>query len=776
MARKLLKCVPIAVLILMTVSCSVYKHVPDGEYLLNRVSVNVDGYEKEKANVSKYRSMSYQTPNRKWFGLFRIPLRVYSISGKGSADSDRRNLFRRIGEEPVILDTALCNASVSNIRKALFNKGYLKAAVDKHIAYHRRPEADVIYTLHPGTQYLVADYSMEIADKALDSLLRHPEVVSASLINPEMPLDADVLESERTRIVSLLQTRGYYSFSKENISFVADTTNGSEMVSLTMHIRPYGTSGTDSIIRYPVYTLDSVRYVLGGSPSNGGIDLSGYVRVDLGDGACYYYSSDGLFKLKPKILRSHTFLSRGRLYNSNVVSRTYSSLGRLSAVKYSNITFDENREEQTVNANVLLTPNQKYSFSAEVEGTNTAGDFGVAAALLFTDRNVFGGSEQLSLKLRGAFEAISNLPGYSGNSYKEYGIEANLDFPELLLPFVSPEFQRRSQAVSQLSLMLNSQRRPEFDKLIFTSGWSYIWSSRRYTQRFDVLDVNYLTVPWISEKFKHEYLDSIDSRRSILRHNYEDLLITRMGYSFYYSNAAISSTNPLNFSLRINAESSGNLLYGIYRLANLPVNSDGQYQFLGIAFAQYFRSDGSFTMNRKLDDWNNILFHVEYGVALPYSNSTAVPFEKRFYAGGANSVRGWAVRELGPGSYRNNGGFVNYITQAGDVKLGASVELRSRLFWKLNFALFADAGNIWTIREYDEQPDGVFKFDRFYRQIGVSCGCGVRLDLNFLVVRIDYGKQIVNPAYADNTAERYPLFNKVDYRSSAFHFAIGYPF
>lgn len=775
MAGLLRKLFALPVIMLLMASCSVYKYVPEDEYLLNKVKIKVE--EGKLENPSQYRTMSYQTPNTKWLGLFRIPLRIYSLSGKSKIDTDGKNLFRRMGEKPVILDTLLCRSSQYNMARALANKGYLKATVDKKIRHYNRPKADVSYILKPGTRYFVDSYEMYISDAAIDSLVKMHDKLNPSLVEPGMPLDASVLESERERIVNLLQMRGYYAFNKDNISFVADTVEGSNLASLSMHLKPFETDSAGNPQPYPVYTLDSVSYVLSETANLSDDILSRYSRIDI-DGSSYYYydHGNGKLRLRPKIIRSHSFLDSGRRYSSAAVSRTYSSLAQLSPVRYSNIRFEENADTRTLDVRVFMAPNPKYSFSAEVEGTNTAGDFGAAASVSLINRNLFGGAEQLTMTLRGAFEAITNLPGYSGNSYIEYGIEANLIFPEFLFPFINPDFQRSSQASSQLSIMLNVQKRPEFNKRVFTFGWSYLWSDRRHSHRFDLLSVNYLMVPWISETFRKEYLDPIGNRNSILRYNYEDNLIMRMGYSFYYSNARLKLNRPLTVSLRLSAETAGNLLYGISRLSHASVNEFGQYKFMDIAFAQYVKTDGSFTLNWRIDKWNNLLFHTEYGVAYPYSNSTTVPFEKRYYAGGANSVRGWAVRELGPGRYRGDMSAINYITQAGDIKLGASIELRSHLFWKLNAAFFVDAGNIWTIKEYDEQPGGCFDFNSFYRQIGVSYGAGIRLDLNFLVLRLDFGMQMVNPAYDSSEPERYPFLHHVDYRDYAFHFAVGYPF
>lgn len=776
MGKKTLTYLLFILLVVVTASCSVYKYVPEGEYLLH--SVSIESGEEDAAGALQLRNMLYQTPNTRWLGLFRIPLRIYSLSPK-SVDENKggESYLRNLGEKPVILDTLLCENSVNNIRRALTNAGYLKADVTREITYSRRPKADVRYVLDPGPEYIVSEYNTVIPDDAIDSLLSDEAVSGTSLISTGMRLDASTLDSERDRIATFLQTRGYYGVGKENVYFVADTLSGSTDVNLTLYVRPYLDEERREIA-YPVFRLDTIRYILGGT-SGFTDDLRRYSFVE-DNGDLFYYISDdnGHLRLKPRIIRNHSFLARNRVYDSRAVSRTYSSLSNLGIVKYSTIKFNEDPHNGTLNADVYIAPYPKYSFAAELEGTNTAGDMGVAAQISLSDRNTFGGGEKLTMTLRGAFEAITNLPGYAGNSYREYGIEANLEFPELLLPFIKPEFQRRSQATSQLGFMLNSQNRPEFRKLVLTFTWSYLWRMRRHSHRIDLFDVNFLTVPWISDQFQKEYLDPIDDRHSILRYNYEDMLLTKIGYTYYYTNANANSLTekPLTFTVRASAETSGNVLDGVSSLLGAETNASGQYLCLGVAFAQYLRSDGAFTLNWKIDKWNNLLFHAEYGLAYPYANSSSVPFEKRFYSGGANSVRGWAVRELGPGVYRGENNAVNYIKQAGDVKLGASVEFRAHLFWKLNAALFADAGNIWTIREYEEQPGGMFRFNEFYKQFGVSCGAGIRLDLNFLVFRVDYGKQIINPAYEKSSPEYFPIANSVDYRDYAFHFAIGYPF
>ena len=734
-------------------SCSVYKYVPADEYLLTNVSVKVE--DAKIQNVSKYKSLSKQTPNSRVFGLFRIPLRMYSLLGGKEG---------KIGEAPVLYDSIYAMETARDMRKLLVNSGYLNADVHYKTEKYRRRKIDVEYILNPGEPYVVENIKSVIEDETIASIIKNSN--TRPLLNKGMKLDVVTLDNERIRIVEILQKQGYYRFDKSFITFQADTIANSKQVDLTMFI------DGDS---HKQYEIGDITYVLTDN-TNYSLDNYNNYNVQESDGFRILYDSQKKRpELKQQTLSGHSFLREGMLYNTDSITKTYSTLSKLSFNQYSNIVFDVDEESDKLNTSVFFVKRPKHSLRLEAEGTNTSGDFGAAAALSIINRNLFRGSEQFSLKVRGAYEAITSL-GYSGNRYLEYGAEANLEFPSLILPLVPLDFQRKSQATTQFSLEYNAQSRPEFKKILFTTRWSYLWTPNwRQTHRIDLADWNYLTVPWIDPKFKTEYLDPITGQNSILRYNYEDLLITRIGYQFVLSNARTNAVRPLQYSFRFNLETSGNMLYAASKLLEASKNKDGQYECMDIAFAQYVKNDMSYTLNWRINQSNNLLFHVESGIALPYLNSNSVPFEKRYFAGGANSVRGWSVRELGPGAYVRNDNKIDYIKQSGDIKLGASIEYRSHLFWKFNAALFVDAGNIWTIKDYADQPGGQFLFDEFYKQIAVSYGAGLRLDFNFLVVRLDMGVKAINPNYTSGK-EKYPILNPNLKRDLAFHFAVGYPF
>ena len=348
----------------------------------------------------------------------------------------------------------------------------------------------------------------------------------------------------------------------------------------------------------------------------------------------------------------------------------------------------------------------------------------------------------------------------------------------LLFPYVKREWGTEHNASSEIALQYNLQNRPEFQRRVLTAAWRYRWNNtnQRVQHRFDLLEVNYVYMPWISKTFKEQYLDSLGRTNAILKYNYENLLITKMGYTYSYNSlGAREQTYGKNaYTVRFNIETSGNVLNAITRLANGKRNSAGQYTFCGTAFAQYVRGDFDYSKSIRIDKNNSVAFHGAIGIAYPYGNSDQLPFEKRYFAGGANSVRGWSVRSLGPGTYNGKDKGINFLNQSGDIKLDLSLEYRAQLFWKFSGAAFVDAGNIWTIREYKDQPGGEFRFGTFWKEIALSYGIGLRMDANFFIVRFDAGMKAIDPAYTGR--KHYPILHHDFDRDFAFHFAVGLPF
>ena len=719
-------------------SCSASRDLPEGTYMLDKVKVMTDG---KYQDINPTQMMNYvrQKGNARWFSAIKIPLGVYAMAGKDSSWINRT--LRQMGEAPVIYDTLLARQSCEDLQLALQNKGYLDAQVEMFIKPHRR-KMDALYVLHPGKPYYISDFTTDIQDSVIARMIasRKP------LLYNGLQFSTDALNAERSQITSFLQNQGYFRFHKEFITYRARKDSARHEVGLTMVLHPYRANSEARDTLHSRYWIRNISYESGAL-------------------------NDSVIHLRSSVLKENTFLTEGQPYSSSQLQNTYNHFGRLGAVRYTNISFQPVADTTLLDTKIQIQTNKPSTISFQPEGTNTSGDLGAAVSLTYQNRNIFRGSETFTMKVRGAYEAIRGLEGYSNQDFIEYSIEGRLTFPRFIIPFLSAESRRRNTATSEVSLMYDSQDRPEFHRRVLSSGWRYLWKKQGHpdSYRFDVLDLNYVFMPWISDTFRKEYLDNPSNSNVILRYNYEDLFIMKMGFGYTYNNGRVA--------LKTNVESAGNLLGLGTAIFGGSKNVNGQYRVFDIAYAQYVKADVDFARNllgRAYKD--QLIFHVGLGVAYPYGNSKVLPFEKRYFSGGANSVRGWTVRSLGPGRYKDKDGRINFITQTGDLKIDLNLEYRTHLFWKFNGAVFLDAGNIWTLRQYDEQPGGQFTFKSLITDLAVSYGLGLRLNFDFFVLRFDMGMKAINPAYQTEDEAHYPLIHPRFSRDFAFHFAVGMPF
>ena len=725
-----------AVIIFVCTSCSTTKFVPDGKYLLTDVKIETDN---KSVNTSQMEQYINQKANTKWFSLFAVPLGTYNLSGRDSTKWINR-ILKRLGEEPVLFDTLKAEMSRKNLGTVMQNMGYLHADVSlKTIANDKKIK--VIYTLHPGKPYFIGNIEYDIYDKNIAQILDMKNENNRGL-KKGMIFSINNLENERKRITNILSASGYYKFNKDYIIYEADSTRANDSIDIKLKLMKFRADSKSPEKDHNRYYINTVNFT----------------------------SADGdKIKLRRSVLSDNLAIKEGAPFCEHDLQTTYNNFARLQAVKYTNIHFEELPDTSLLNCNIQLSTNKPNTISFQPEGTNTAGDLGAAASLTYENRNLFHGSEMLSIQLRAAFEAITGLEGYQAEDYEEYNIEGRLMFPRFIAPFLSENFRRNSNAHSELTVSYNLQNRPEFHRRVFTAAWKYLWNAPKQnsTYRFDLIDLNYVYMPWISEKFKEDYLDDDSNRNAILRYNYEDLFIMKMGFGMTYNNGV--------HAIKANIETSGNILSLLSGVSKFDKNSQGQYTLFNIAFAQYVKADFDYTRLFTFDWRNSLALHFGFGIAYPYGNSKILPFEKRYFSGGANSVRGWNVRELGPGKFKGTDGRIDFINQTGDMKLDFNLEYRTALFWKFNGAFFIDAGNIWTLRSYADQPGGQFKFDEFYKQIAVSYGLGIRLNLDYFILRLDMGVKAINPAYT-TTEEHYPIISPNFKRDFSLHFAVGLPF
>lgn len=779
---------PALLLLFLMNSCSVDKFIPENKTLLRKVDLRSDD---KGVRPSDYRSYVRQEPNSRWFSILKVPLALYSLS---PADTTRRRgkFFRKIGEAPVIYDESLTEYSARGLSSALFASGYLHASVSVDTLVHGR-KTDVTYHMHPGRRYYFTDISHDFDNEEIFDLLRQSDV--PSVLHVGSPVDVSLLSEERNRIVSILHEQGYYKINKEFVSFLVDTLADEGSASLTIKFAlPPGMERDDSYRRFryrDIIIHEESPLVSNATADTTGGDFSenGFVIRKSG-GKNIVVEEYGNTALRRRVYMGNVSLRPDSLFRESDFQRTYSELNRLSAVAYTSMRLlpVADSDSALLDADIRIARNRPHAVSAELEGTNTSGDLGAAVVLSYSNRNFFKGSELFSVKLRGAYEAITGLEGYNDANYFEYGIESSINFPYHRLPF--SKRHRRLRATSSLRLMFDSQDRPEFHRRVFTGEWTYRWTSPRHPglqHRFSPVSLNYIFMPWISNTFRHDYLDGEDARYSILRTSYENIFLMNASYTLTYNSSLarertsesspFSSAAPLSrgWQLKFHIETAGNLLYAISSMTGAHRNSAGQFQYFNNVYSQYVKTEIDFAKLTLIDERNTFAFHAFFGIAIPYGNTSVVPYEKRYFAGGANSLRGWSVRTLGPGSRNPSNGKIDFVNQTGNMKLDLSVEWRTKLFWKLGGAIFIDAGNVWNTRTYPNDEGGKIDFRHLYRQIAVSYGLGLRLNFDYFVLRFDAGMKAVNPAVPKGR-DHFPLIHPRFSRDFAFHFAVGMPF
>lgn len=753
------------IIICVLAACSSTKDIPQGQYLLDKVSLDIDN---PAVNNVELEALFKQKPNDP-----KLKLRIYNMIGSDTTTWLKKKI-KSLGEPPVIYSQQSTAQTVKELTIEMKNKGYLNNNVISTVDTVGK-KARVKYTITSNAPYRVHNFEIARPNERIDSLIERRNFRNRSLLKTGTIFDMATLESERSRISSMLRNRGYFAFSEDNLHYYADTTLKANQVDLRLAF-------LDSVHVYPSY-IRNVNVYSGYDPLNSSV----YVIKDTVqyNGITIYYDSTHF--LRPKVLDDNVLIRPEKLYRENLSNRTYNYIKSLRSIGRTNIMYETVNEDSTLlDCNIYITPSDIHSIQLGLDGTTKAGDFGIASNITYTHHNIFNGAEELGIKLRGAYEFVS---GESDNmlthNYYEFGIGTSLKFPKIHIPFIGKLAKQHFFVSSEYSVSFDIQDRPEYTREFFNFSWKNRWEndSKTLSHTLNLLDINYVMMPVVSDTFQ-TYLNQ--QSNSLTKYSYENIFTAGLSYNLVYSNSFSRRHRPQQYTIRFNAESSGNILNSIFSLANANKSSTGQYNILGNPFAQYLKGDISYSQTYKLDSKNSLAFHLMTGVAYAYGNSTMLdttkmdgsstailPFEKRYYSGGPNSIRGWSTRHLGPGSY--NGDENNLSTHVGDIKLEMSLEYRYRWIKWLEFALFTDAGNIWTIRDYDNQQGGKFDFNKFYKEIAIGAGFGLRFDLTFLILRIDAAKRVYDPGRAEGDRWTF-LSQKISGKNSGIYFAIGYPF
>lgn len=745
-------------------SCNTTKNIPEGEYLLNSNRIKVDS---RKIDATFFESFVRQQPNNK------IRLSVYNMAGSDTARWLNR-FIRKLGQSPVIYSPQLTGISMLQINRQLNNQGYLRAEVDT-VLNARGQKMSVTYNIRNNGIYTIRNYEYTIDNPEIMKSLAPARKYTS--IQPGVDFNQENLENSRDHLTSFLRNIGYFNFSKEYLFFRVDTTLNTHQadVFLSLHeprdsvtFKKFKIRNVSIMSGYDAMSRDNRRVFA--NP-----DTTEYKGIKIIRGKNNFLRNSSVYR--------NNFLRPGRFYSDIGFTRTVGSFNGIGAIKQTNIRINPvdgnpNDSIQYLDALITIAPANTHFLQTEIQGTHSAGDLGISPSVTYQHQNLFNGGEILKLRLRGAYEFINNSEGsdISDKNYYEFGADASLSFPLFLFPWLKKSWREQPSASTQISLGINNQHRKEYTRQFFNAALTYRWKSYhdQLSHSLSLWSINYIRMPWVSDAFRDRYLNNPSPSYAMFRESYKDVLISSMIYGITFTNSynRFGRTPKNQVTVRGNIDLSGMLPRLVTSFYEAQRDSLGKKQIMGISYAEYIKGDLSYAQTHRLNTKTRLAFRVGLGLATPFGNSDVLPFESRYFSGGANSVRGWSTRGLGPGSMANSED-VNFVTKVGDIKLDMNVEYRRKVSDLFELAGFVDGGNIWTIKDYEAQPNGKFKFSEFYREIALAYGVGVRLDLNFLLLRLDFGFRAYDPGREQANRWVWPNFSG---DRMAWHFGIGYPF
>ena len=793
-------------LVALASACNPARRLSDDQYLLNKNKIIIDN-----ASVSKddLQNLQKQKPNRKILGLFRFHLWFYNTvdkekterkkaewvirtekkneirkaKGKKEIDTDKE-IFREkllsIGEEPAILDSSLIDRTKRQFELYLFRKGFFHATISDTIHFKKNHQANVTYSIHCNQPYLVRNISYSSRDAAISYYLKDAQ--TNSLIRQGDNYDEDKLELERQRITNELRNNGYYFFNKNYITYDPDSSLNSHEVDIYLYVNKIN-ENVDQGLNLNLSTEDHQQWRLNNI----------YIQTDyllkepnaipkdttfFND--CYFLSRSGTEAFRKEAILRAIFIKRGDLFKQADLDYTYNRLLDLSVFRFIKIVFTKvdqqgNHQNNLLDVFLQLSPVPKQDYTFETEATQTGGNLGLAGSFGYRNKNTFRGAEQVEFKLKGALEALRNFNDSDQtkkllffNTY-EIGPEINMNVKRFVPGFIERGTSRYANPRTNFSVSFNYQDRPDFTRRIlnFSSGW--VWNSPNGRQLFNLYPVNFYSVNVnLSDRFNEKLKNSRDQS---LINSYKTHLTPGGRASWVISNQSIRPFRSFAF-LRVNLEWAGWIVApAVNKAFKYPDASDGTKTIFNVTYAQFLKPDFDFSFHQRLNLHNTMVYRVAAGIGIEGPNSSALPFEKSFFGGGANSLRAWQARTLGPGSYKNT----SNIEQTGDMKIETNIELRSSLFKILEGALFMDAGNIWTRHLDAERPGSQFDFGNILDETAIGVGAGLRLNFSFFILRVDLATKIHDPEL--DIEDRWVYSNqKLQLKDWTLNLAIGYPF
>ena len=795
-------------LILLLVSllwsaCSPVRHLNESQYLLEQNKIT--GNNTEIPNNTLL-SVVKQKPNRKILGIYRFHLQMYNLgdaekyedryikrvekrrelnskrlaAGKKQKKEYPFSLARwcmNIGEAPIIADTFELKRSAKQIELYLKNHGYFDAQVKDSIKWNPKTKrATSYYHVVGGNPYRYKKIDYIIEDVVLLNIfLRN---MASSKIKKGERFNSDLLDSERDRIQALYRNEGYFGFVKNYINYTADTSCKDYSVDLQLNIenprrRLAGFADSTIESRHMRYRINNIfitsDYSMRDDTSSTG-DTLYFNRFQ-------FITTKGLLKFHPKAIKPSLLLQHGDLYSKTNADLTYSRIAELNAFKFINVSFSPAGADSLgeLDMQIKLSPRPRHSITYQTQGTNTAGNFGIAGDIIYQNRNLLRGLELFEFRLTGGLE-VQRILGDLGEDNVE-GVQTFIPFNTILLgPQVSVSIPKIPKAAyflgknnrkTKIAGFFNYQRRPDYERSIFTAIYGFSAApAKRVIYTFNPAEINYVTV-----NLSNEFENLLKSSNNLfLKNSFKSQFISAGKFSRTFNTQAIGLAKSFTF-FQYNVESAGAFLNLSRNFFKAPAEVDGKYVVFGVPYSQYVRFDSDFRHFRYFKKSTSLGFRAITGLGLPYGNSSVMPFEKSFFVGGANSIRSWIARSLGPGGYSDSTGL--RIDQIGDIKVEWNLEYRQKIYGMFELAWFVDAGNVWLRKEDPQRPLAHFEWNRFYKEIAVGGGMGLRLNFDYFIIRLDAAHPLREPAY--QPSDRWS-FNRMETKKINFNFGIGYPF
>lgn len=803
---------------LIASSCNSTRHLKEGEYLLDDNVIEFDSkkYLNNKSIVTdRLEETAVQQPNSSFvFDWFRPKLFFYNLRyDKYQKDSTNYQLKSNSVEPPVLYDSSTLTQSKTYMKSYLFNQGYFYAEVTDTTEFNtKRKKADVIYKVNTGTNYLINRvYFEDIENELIKEHVR--EAFDETFLRAGKPYTATLMDEERTRITNYLKDRGYYYFSKGNISFVLDTTkkeqkkldenllqDAAELFAQKENTRPtldiyINVDDNEDSTAFKRYGINKI-YVFPDFVDRSDATDSTLITHKI-DSTTFKYHR---YYIRRKVIHNHIFVTSNTYFSQSDYDKTLNELNGLGVFSSVRMVFfdDTSRKDGTnwLNCAILMTPSEKYDFNINWESsTGTTYDLGSGVNLSLVNKNIANGANRLTMSTNAAVETQ-----YSNEEKKllifttTLGANVSLEFPKFLLPISKERYSIRNTPRTEIALGASQLDRTNFFRLInLSSRYTYKWRETK-TKSWEVTPffINDISLPdkHIDSNFKERLKEN-----ELLRNIYRETFIEGENITWTYTNAGQAKFYDDYSYVKLGLEEAGALLNGMNTVSGSAITA---------AFSQYARFDYDLR-HFIVQKHATTALRLHGGVGVPYGTSAGgtLPYVKQFFVGGPFSLRGWAIRKLGPGS-----SYIDttqnkvieettstLIDRTGDIKIELNTEYRFDMFRlfsgiiQFDGALFADMGNVWLANKSQsaEYINGEFKLSRLYTDIAVDAGVGVRMDIaELFVFRLDMGVplkvpgNIVNPYYGIKQGwvikDIDPLYSEWRKRNMIFNIAIGYPF